>query len=189
MERGNNKRQAILEAALTLFARRGYHGTTVPSVAETAGVGAGTIYRYFDSKEALANALYQEWKGKLGAFILEGFPTDANLRVVFRTWFERQIDFVQKYPEATAYMELHHHASYLDEASLALEEIHVAVATEIIERGQAEEVLRPGPPMLLLALVYGALVGLARASWEGRIELTDDVLESAEQAGWELVRA
>lgn len=189
MERGNNKRQAILEAALTLFARRGYHGTTVPSVAETAGVGAGTIYRYFDSKEALANALYQEWKSKLGAFILEGFPLDATLRVVFRTWFARQIDFVHKYPEATAYMELHHHASYLDEASLALEELHVAVATEIIERGQAEEVLRPGPPMLLLALVYGALVGLVRASWEGRIELTDEVLESAEQAGWELVRA
>ncbi len=189
MERSNDKRRRILEAALTLFARKGYHGTTVPSVAETAGVGAGTIYRYFENKEALANVLYQEWKGKLGEFILEGFPMDANLRVVFRTWFQRQIDFVHKYPEATAYMELHHHASYLDEASLALEELHVAVATEIIERGQAEEVLRQGPPMLLLALIYGAIVGLVRASWEGRIELTDEVLVSAEKACWELVRA
>jgi len=184
-----DKRQAILDAALTLFAQRGYHGTTVPSVADTAGVGAGTIYRYFDNKEALANALYQEWKGRLGAMILDGFPLDATFRVQFRTWFERQIDFVQQFPEATAYMELHHHASYLDEASLALEELHVGVVTEIIAKGQAEEVLRPGPPILLGALLYGAIVGLVRASGEGRMELTGEVLDSAEQACWELIRA
>ncbi len=189
MGNGVDRRQAILDAALTLFAKRGYHGTSVPSVAELAGVGAGTIYRYFESKEALANVLYQEWKGQLGAYILEGFPRDASFRNQFRTWFERQIDFIQRHPEASAFMELHHHASYLDEASLALEELHVAVGTEIIELGQSQEALREGPPILLLALIYGAVVGLVRASWEGRIELTPEVLESAEQASWELVRA
>lgn len=184
-----DKRQAILEAALTLFAQRGFHGTTVPSVAETACVGAGTIYRYFDSKEALANTLYQEWKGRLGIMILDGFPWDATARVQFRTWYERQIEFILKFPEATTYMELHHHASYLDEVSLALEEQHAGVATRVIEQGQAEEVLRPGSSMLLAALLYGAIVGLVRASREGRIQLTDEVLESAEQACWELIRA
>ena len=53
-ERGADKREAILQAALELFAERGFHGTSVPSVAERAGVGAGTIYRHFESKEALA---------------------------------------------------------------------------------------------------------------------------------------
>jgi len=184
-----DKRQAILDAALTLFAQRGYHGTTVPSVADTAGVGAGTIYRHFDNKEALGNVLYQEWKGRLGARILEGFPFDATVRVQFRTWYERQMDFILEFPDAAAYMNLHHHASYLDDASLALEEAHAGMGTKLIERGQQEQVLREGPPMLLLALVYGAIVGLARASWEGRIQLTKPVLESAEQACWELIRA
>lgn len=184
-----DKRQAILDSALTLFAQRGYHGTTVPSVADTAGVGAGTIYRYFDNKEALANALYQEWKGRLGFLILDGFPWDATVRVQFRTWYERQIDFILKYPEATTYMDLHHHASYLDTASLALEEQHAGIVAKVIEKGQAEEALRPGPPILLAALLYGAVVGLVRASAEGRIQLTDEVLESAEQACWELIRA
>ncbi len=184
-----DKRQAILDAALTLFAQRGYHGTTVPSVADTAGVGAGTIYRYFENKEALANTLYKEWKRQLGESILEGFPFDASVREQFRTWYERQMAFILEFPEAAAYMNLHHHASYLDDESLALEELHAGIGTQLVERGQTEFVLRKGEPMLLLALVYGAIVGLARASWEGRIEITEEVLETAEQACWELVRA
>ena len=40
-----NKRDDIMEAALILFAERGYDGTTVPMIAEKAKVGAGTIYR------------------------------------------------------------------------------------------------------------------------------------------------
>jgi TetR/AcrR family transcriptional regulator, repressor of fatR-cypB operon len=184
-----DKRQAILDAALTLFAQRGYHGTTVPSVADTAGVGAGTIYRYFENKEALANTLYKEWKTQLGEFILEGFPFDASVREQFRTWYDRQMGFILEHPDASAYMNLHHHASYLDAENLALEEMHAGLGTQLVERGQAAFVLRKGEPMLLLALVYGAIVGLARASWEGRIEITEEVLETAEQACWELVRA
>src|SRR5690606_27876447 len=53
-----DKREAILHAALELFVERGFWGTAVPEIAEKAGVGAGTIYRYFESKEALVNALY-----------------------------------------------------------------------------------------------------------------------------------
>ena len=45
----SDKSTAILEAALALFAERGYDGTPVPLIAEKAGVGAGTIYRYFES--------------------------------------------------------------------------------------------------------------------------------------------
>ena len=47
------RQEAILQAALQLFAERGYHGTAVPEVASLAGVGTGTIYRYFESKHKL----------------------------------------------------------------------------------------------------------------------------------------
>jgi len=45
-----DKQRQILDAALGLFAERGFHGTRVPLVAEAAGVATGTIYHYFDSK-------------------------------------------------------------------------------------------------------------------------------------------
>jgi AcrR family transcriptional regulator len=51
----------ILAAAVTCFARKGYHDTTMEEIAAEAGIAKGAIYLYFESKEALFLALYQQW--------------------------------------------------------------------------------------------------------------------------------
>jgi AcrR family transcriptional regulator len=47
------RREEILEAAVRLFAERGYPGTDMQVLADTLGVGKGTVYRYFPSKRDL----------------------------------------------------------------------------------------------------------------------------------------
>ena len=47
------RRTQILDAAMAVFAERGYHRATIREVARTAGVADGTIYNYFADKEAL----------------------------------------------------------------------------------------------------------------------------------------
>ncbi len=101
------KRDAILEAALVLFAERGFHGTPVPLVAKQAGVGAGTIYRYFESKEALVNALYQRCKGQMGERILAEFQPDASPREQLRLYWTRMCAFVREHPQAFKFMTEH----------------------------------------------------------------------------------
>ena len=54
-----NKQEDIFDRDAT-FAERGYDGTTIPMIAEKAKVGAGTIYRYFENKEALVNSLFSK---------------------------------------------------------------------------------------------------------------------------------
>jgi AcrR family transcriptional regulator len=61
-ERERNKvlrREQILEAAVKVFARRGFGNATVAEIAEEAGVAAGTIYNYFESKEELFMSIPQ----------------------------------------------------------------------------------------------------------------------------------
>jgi AcrR family transcriptional regulator len=48
-----DKRQSILDYAFQVFMKKGYHNTKMTDVAESAGIGKGTIYEYFDSKKAL----------------------------------------------------------------------------------------------------------------------------------------
>jgi AcrR family transcriptional regulator len=55
------RRQQIIAAAQTCFARSGYHAATMADVAAQAGVSKGTPYLYFESKEALFIALHEEW--------------------------------------------------------------------------------------------------------------------------------
>src|SRR5678816_3665327 len=70
----DDKRRRILDAALGVFAAKGYHGTSVPEVADAAGVGVGTLYRYFEDKNALVNELYRDAKQRLKAALLDELP-------------------------------------------------------------------------------------------------------------------
>jgi TetR/AcrR family fatty acid metabolism transcriptional regulator len=54
------KRRAILDAAIRVFARQGFHSSRVSDVAAEAGVAYGLVYHYFDSKEQMLNELFSE---------------------------------------------------------------------------------------------------------------------------------
>lgn len=62
------RRRAILDAAVRVFARQGYHATRVSDIADEAGVAYGLVYHYFRSKEAVMNELFIErWSLLLAA--------------------------------------------------------------------------------------------------------------------------
>ena len=61
------KKKGIIEAAARVFARRGYSGTVMADIAEESGIGKGTLYEYFKSKEALFFAVFEWYLEKSGA--------------------------------------------------------------------------------------------------------------------------
>lgn len=182
-----DKREAILEAALALFAERGFHGTAVPAIADKAQVAAGTIYRYFENKEALVNALYARYKGALGACILSDFPFAEEPRTQFRHFFRRVMAFAKKEPLAFKFLEGHHHEAYLDEESRAAEARVLEPARMFFAETERLKVTRKAQAEVLGALVWGGLVGLVRASWEGRLALDAKAEAHAEEALWDAI--
>ena len=187
-DKSPDKREAILEAALALFAERGFHGTAVPLLAQRAGVGAGTIYRYFENKEALVNAVFQRWKSEMGRMLMADFPTSAPPRAQFAHLWRRLIAFAVQHPTALAFLELHHHISYLDEDSRALEDRVLGPAKMIVAAMRRAQVVKDLPPELLIALVLGAFHGLVRASWCDQLELDEAAIQAAETCCWEAIR-
>lgn len=65
MPDSSDRRTQLREAALRVFARKGYRNTVVEDVAEEAGVAKGTVYTYFDRKEELLGAVYEGLMGEL----------------------------------------------------------------------------------------------------------------------------
>jgi TetR/AcrR family transcriptional regulator, fatty acid metabolism regulator protein len=57
---GVDKRRAILDAAIRVFARQGFHNARVSDIAAEAGVAYGLVYHYFDSKDQMLNELFSE---------------------------------------------------------------------------------------------------------------------------------
>ena len=182
-----DRRESILEAALSCFVERGFHGTAIPQIAERADIAAGTIYHYFESKEALVNALYRHWKSTVAQRVLTAFPQGAPSREQFRVMWHEMVAFAQGAPTAFAFIELHNHASYLDAESIAIDRNVKVFARSMIERAQREGIVKPLDANVLMELIFGAFVGMMRAHWEGRIALSDDVIRDAEQACWDAV--
>lgn len=61
------KRGRIIEAAARVFAQRGLSGTVMADIASEAGIGKGTLYEYFDSKEELFFAVFEWFIQKTGS--------------------------------------------------------------------------------------------------------------------------
>jgi TetR/AcrR family transcriptional regulator, fatty acid metabolism regulator protein len=75
-----DKRRVILDAAIRVFARQGFHTCRVSDIADEAGVAYGLVYHYFPSKETILDTLFLErWDVMLGA-IAETEATDLPPR-------------------------------------------------------------------------------------------------------------
>jgi AcrR family transcriptional regulator len=182
------KRAAILRAALELFAERGFHGTAVPAIAKQAGVGAGTVYRYFESKEAIVNALYQHWKQELGTRIVSQVRLSQPPREQFHVYWQGMAAFARENPLVYQFLELHHHGPYLDETSRQLEGTYVEMARQSFVNFRKQQVVKDVQPDVLMAIVHGAFVGLIKVCTGADLLASKEAVDVAEQCVWEAIR-
>jgi AcrR family transcriptional regulator len=89
-------RRAILEAAASAFARRGYHGTKVEDVAREAGYSASSLYTYFKGKDSLYESLLVEVAAEFEAVKREPILPSLAYRERFEWVIRRQLEIVEK---------------------------------------------------------------------------------------------
>lgn len=75
-----DKRKAIMDAALKLFTERGFHGTSTAQISKEAGVATGTLFHYFPTKEDLINNLYFEVKADLSREMVKDLEPQVNFK-------------------------------------------------------------------------------------------------------------
>ena len=182
------KRRQILEAAVRVFARSGYHTSRVGDIAEEAGVAHGLLYHYFESKEALLDAVFREtWTDLLEA--IQGVEaSDGQAReqlrqvaaIMLRSW-RRTPDLVRVLVQEIARSpDLHKRFDELGEAFDAIE--------RIVARGQADGSFRADlDPRLASWIFYGALEEILTGWVLGRLDDGDEQIAGAEETVIEVV--
>lgn len=73
-------RERILDAAIEVFARKGYHGTSVDDIVQEAGSSKGSFYFYFPNKEGLFLALVEEFAANLASKIYDALAATSGGR-------------------------------------------------------------------------------------------------------------
>ena len=176
------RRQQILGAAVRVFARQGYEASRVGDVAKEAGVAYGLVYHYFDSKEAVLEAVFREaWGRLLTAVALaeetgESAPEQLSLvvKIVLRSWRDDP-DLVR-----LLVREITRNPHIQDE----LDEIGQAFASleRIVARGQEEGTIRASLDARLAAwMLYGALEEVLTGWVLGRLPEDAEAVAAAER--------
>jgi len=91
--RSENKRNAILEAATRVFAKRGLTAAPTSEISKQAGIAEGTLFTYFETKDDLINALYRELKLELADAMMSGFPRKKSVRIRLRHVWDRYVSW------------------------------------------------------------------------------------------------
>ncbi len=154
----DDKRALLLDAAVRVFARRGYHGSRVGDIAEEAGVAHGLLYHYFSSKENVLRTVFRENFGELvGRFRAveesnESAPDklEGIAKILLRTWRNDPDLVTVMVREVARSSQLQGQVDEVREA--------FAVLQRVIEQGQREGSFRADlDPRFAAWIVYGGL--------------------------------
>ncbi|MFZ5774625.1 MAG: TetR/AcrR family transcriptional regulator [Thermodesulfobacteriota bacterium] len=188
----SGKRHEILRAALELIAEHGFHGAPIAAIAERARVGAGTIYRYFENKDVLINALFQELHDRICTGILEGYRTERPLRERFVHLSTALLRYFIDNPLEFRFIEQYLNSPY----GTAFRRVRLMGAGEedddpyrqLLEEGVTRGLVKDFPLVVLFALAFGPLLAVARDHILGFIELDEVLLVQAAQACWDGIK-
>jgi AcrR family transcriptional regulator len=183
-----DKRRLLLDAAVRVFARKGYHASRVGDIAEEAGVAYGLLYHYFQSKEDVLLTVFREtWRALIDTIRSvegDGDPPREQLRkvaqILLRSW-RRDPDLVRVLVlEVTRSQHL---AGEMDEIVESF-----AAIQEIVERGQADGSIRADLDARLASYVfYGAVDELLTGWVLGRLPDSEEDVARAERTLVEIV--
>jgi AcrR family transcriptional regulator len=186
-----DKRDEIFRAALELISEHGFHGAPMAMIAEQAGVGAGTIYRYFENKDVLIVELFRDLEGKIKERILEGYSTERPIRERFLHLNRGLYRYFIEFPLHFRYVEQFHNSPYgvvCRRDKLLAEAGNQDVFRELFEAGLAQQVMKDLPLILLFSLSFGPLISAVRDHALGFIELNDTLIEQITEACWDGVK-
>jgi TetR/AcrR family transcriptional regulator, repressor of fatR-cypB operon len=180
----SSRRDSILDAALDLFVERGFEATSVPEVARRARIAAGTIYLYFASKEALVNAVLARIKTTLAERLTAAIDPAAPLERQFRAICATFGSWAIEEPRACGFSDLHHHAPYVTQETLAAFDPARKAIDAHLRAGRDAGIYRDLPVPALRAFLVGPLVGLVKFERLGELRLTPALVEEAADVAW-----
>lgn len=187
----SDKRRDIMQAALELIAEQGFHGAPMAEIAEKAGVAAGTIYRYFESKDVLITKLHRELEDKIMAVLQEGYPSGRPLRERFLYLIRELLRYFITNPLHFRYMEQYFNSPYgisMHRDRLLGKSGNQDILMDIFDQGIEQQVLKEFPKAVLFSLAFGPMIFLMRDHIFDFIVLDEALIKQITEACWDAIK-
>jgi len=162
--RGGDKRERILDAAVRVFAKKGFYATRVSEVAKAAGVADGTIYLYFSSKDELLVSLFEDRVERLLRFLEKELPPAASASEKLRRVIELQLGLLEGERDLAEVITviLRQSTKLMKEYAAPKFTAYLDAIARVVADGQTTGEFRADlSPHLAARAIFGALDGIA----------------------------
>jgi AcrR family transcriptional regulator len=187
----SDKRDDIIRASLELIAEHGFHGAPMAMIAEKAGVGVGTIYRYFENKDVLIKALHRDVEEKLFSVLTEDYSDEKPIRERFIYLGTMLLKYLISHPLYFRFLEQYYNSPYgvsLRRDKIMRKTDNRDIFTDLFEQGTARQVMKDLPLSVHAALAFGPLIALARDHTLGLLELDNALIIKSVEACWDGIK-
>jgi len=165
--RDPDKPQQIIEAAVRVFARKGYFTSRVSDVAREAGIAAGTIYLYFKTKEDILTTLFREKMAEFVAKLWKAMADQPDPVSKVRRLVYLHFDLLERNPELAevVQIELRQGQKFFRGASSQEIASYFALIGSVLEEGVVAGRFRANLPVKVATkMLFGAMDQMA-TSW------------------------
>jgi TetR/AcrR family transcriptional regulator, fatty acid metabolism regulator protein len=165
--RDPDKPQQIIEAAVRIFARKGYYNSRVSDIAREAGMAAGTIYLYFKTKDDILVTLFRDKMAQFVAASRKAVAEEPDAVAKLRRLIHLHFEMLEENPELAEVMQVEQRQGQKFFRGASAQEIsaYFALIGSVLEEGVAQRQLRPGLPVKVATkALFGAMDQMA-TSW------------------------
>jgi AcrR family transcriptional regulator len=151
-------RERLIEAAREVFREQGYDAS-LDEVAKRAGVGAGTLYRHFPSRDVLMDAIMQSWVQRVNDAADKVLVHEGDARDLLLSWFETYVDLISMHKGGPAKIT----SAMGDPTSPIITKCQVlAAATQrVVDRLDEEKALRAHIEAVQMCRLVGGVAAVA----------------------------
>lgn len=189
-----SKRDKIILATINLISEYGFHGTPISMIAQTAGVGAGTIYRYFKDKDTLVLEIFKQVNSGFKKTLLLGYDEGQPIRDRFLHLCRGIFQYGITNPYEFKFIEQFYNSPY--GTTLRREKLFCNCGDtgqdlpleQVFAAGQAQHVIKDLPLAALIALAIGPIVFLVKDSIVGLIQLDETTIDNTLAACWDAIK-
>ena len=185
------KRDEIVRVALELIVEHGFHGTSMAMIADQAKVGAGTIYRYFKSKDVLIDDLFQEVINKVSIHLMEISMESYPIRDRFLHIGVSYMKYLIDNPIYSRYIEQFFHSPYgikIHREKVLGERDKSSIFEKLFTEAINQGVLKDLPQVALCALWFGPIMSMVRDHISDIYQLNDPLIHQIAEACWDGIK-
>lgn len=175
-EQGRERKQQLVEAAMALFAERGYSATRILDICDRAGVAKGLFYWYFPTKLDLFSELVRTMRQRLRRAQAEAMDPAAGPLERIRQGTVASVRFMAEHAHYFALVDVERADPAIADALRAGSGVYLADVVALVEEAQRAGEIPDAEPRLLAIGVLGAVSSFSNAWRSGNIGLDTDEL-------------